>query len=48
MQQITEIKSMKLLPRDSRERGALQYRSLNRQQKEIIDIVLNAIMYVKC
>ena len=47
MQQITEIETMNddMLPRDRRERGKLQYRSLNTQQKEIVDIVLNAVMH---
>ena len=47
MQQITEIETMNddMLPRDRRERGELQYRSSNRQQKEIVDIVLNAVMH---
>ena len=47
MQQITEIETMidGMLPRDRRECGKLQYRSLNTQQKEIVDIVLNAVMH---
>ena len=45
MQQITEIETMNdnMLPRDRTERGELQYRSLNTQQKGIVDIVLNAV-----
>ena len=47
MQQITEIETMNddMLSRDRRERGELQYRSLNTQQKEIVAIVLNAVMH---
>ena len=46
MQQITEIETMNddMLPRDRTERGELQYRSLNTQRNEIVDIVLNAVM----
>ena len=45
MQQITETETLNddMLPRDRTERGELQYRSLNTQQKEIVDIVLNAV-----
>ena len=41
MQKITEIETMNddMLPRDRTERGELQYRILNTQQKEIVDIV---------
>ena len=47
MHQIPGIETMNdyMLPQNRGERSELQYRSLNRQQKEIIDIVLNAIMH---
>ena len=47
MQQITEIETMNddMLPRDGRKRGKFQYRSLNTQHKEIVDIVLKAVMH---
>ena len=45
MQQIREIETKNMLPRHRRERGELQYRSLNTQQKEIVDIVSNAVMH---
>ena len=47
MQHITEIEIMNhdMLSRDRRERVKLQYRSFNTQQKEIVDIVLNAVMH---
>ena len=46
MQQTTEIETMNddMLLQDRTERGELQYRSLNTQQKGIVDIVLNAVM----
>ena len=47
MRQITKIETMNddMLPRDRGERGKLQYRSLNRQPKEIVDILLKASMH---
>ena len=47
MQQITKIETMNddMLPRERREGGKLQYLSLYTQQKEIVDILLNAVMH---